>query len=42
MRVSYSSATRLMNLKELLDKDDLVKETYVPMRYKMQNFKLKQ
>ena len=40
MRVSYSSATRLMNLKELLDKDDLVKETYVPMRYKTQNFKL--
>ena len=38
LRVSYSSASRLMKLKELLAQEDGVVDTYVPMAYKTINF----
>lgn len=38
LRVSYTSESRLMRLKEMLDHEERIEQTYVPMEYRTKNF----
>ena len=38
LRVCHSSTPRLMSLKDALDKEECVVETYVPMEYRTENY----
>lgn len=39
LRVSHSSASRLLKLQELLREEELIEQTYVPMEYRTKDFK---
>jgi transcription antitermination factor NusG len=39
LRVSHSSASRLLKLQELLREEEFIEQTYVPMEYRTKDFK---